>query len=136
MAAERIMGLGFERLWINVRERIFSYTDETLAARAYGELLAENSRLSLQGWDEVPIPDFDHRANEAQIGCFEGVINGIHHHYACYYTARYGTIVIEVGGNIFDRRWLTKEQFRDVLIAADRKAGAALEGTPEDASDP
>jgi hypothetical protein len=41
-----------------------------------------------------------------------------------------------VNGNIFDRRWLTKEQFRDVLIAADRKAIAALEGTPEDASDP
>jgi hypothetical protein len=41
MAAERIMGLGFERLWINVRERIFSYSDKVLAARAYSELLSK-----------------------------------------------------------------------------------------------
>jgi hypothetical protein len=44
--------------------------------------------------------------------------------------------VITVNGKAFDRRWLTKEQFRDVLIAADRKAVAALKGTPEQPSDP
>jgi hypothetical protein len=136
MAAERIMRLGFERPWINVLERVYSYTDEVLAAHAYDEQRAKYEQLSLHGWEEVPISEFAHQANEAHIACLESVINGLHHYHLCSYIARYETIVIDVGGNIFDRRWLTKEQFRDVLIIADRKAVATLEGTPEDASDP
>jgi hypothetical protein len=136
MAAERIMGLGFERPWINVYERVFSYGDEMLAISAYNELLSKYEQLSLQGWNNVPILEFAHQANEAHIACDEGMINGLYHHFACVYIARYGPIVITVNGKAFDRRWLTKEQFRDMLIAADRKAIAALEGTLEDTSDP
>jgi hypothetical protein len=131
IAALRRIGLGYERTWINVTEYVYSYTDATLANRAYDELLAKLERVPLRGWDEVPVPSFRHQASETHIVCDEGRINGVHH-FSCVYVARYGSLVIDVGGNIFDRRWLTKEQFRDLLIAADEKAVAALEGGPED----
>ena len=131
MAAERHILLDYEHPWINVSEYVYSYTDEGLAAQAYQELLEKYEPFPLQGWDEVPLSDFAPQATDAHVVCSEGHINGVHH-FTCVYIARYGSIVIDVGSNIFDRRWLTKEQFRDLLIAADEKAVAALEGGTED----
>jgi hypothetical protein len=50
----------------------------------------------------------------------------LHSNLWCAYIGRYGPIVIEVNGTIFERRWPRKEQYRDVLIAADYRAIAAI----------
>lgn len=113
----------FDRPWINIREEVYVYKDEEAARRGYENQLCEYARFELQGWDDVPpfSPSFLLHADIIHPSCAELYLNG-QHVFACDVVGRYGRVVTVVGGNIFDKRWLTVDQFRQVLITVDQKA--------------
>jgi len=111
----------FDRPWINIREEAYVYQSEEAAQQGYENQLSEYVRFELQGWNAVPAFSFSPHADEIHSSCAEAYING-QHIFSCAVVGRYERIVIVVGGNIFDKRWLTVDQFRQVLITADRKA--------------
>ena len=111
----------FDRPWINIREEAYVYQSEEAAQQGYENQLSEYVRFELQGWNAVPAFSFSPHADEIHSSCAEAYING-QHIFSCAVVGRYERIVIVVGGNIFDKRWLTVDQFRQVLITTDRKA--------------
>lgn len=110
-----------DRPWINVRVCAYIYQTEEIAQKGYKAQISQYARFELQGWEVMPEITFFHHADEMHPSCTEGYFDG-QHHFACDVVGRYGRVVIEVGGNIYDKRWLTAEQFREVLIKADQKA--------------
>jgi len=110
-----------DRPWINISEGVYVYQTETAAMQGYETLLSEYASFKLQGWEAMPQITFLHHADEMHPSCAEGYFDG-QHHFACEIVGRYGRVVIAVGGNIYDKRWLTAEQFREVLTRADQKA--------------
>ncbi|MCD4738907.1 MAG: hypothetical protein K8R89_06575 [Anaerolineae bacterium] len=111
----------FDRPWINIREEVYVYQSEEATQQGYENQLSEYARFELQGWNAVPAFSFSPRADEIHASCTEGYING-QHHFPCAVVGQYGRVVMVVGGNIFDKRWLRADQFRQVLITADQKA--------------
>lgn len=118
-------GISFEhfrnRPWINIRGDVYVYRDDNAAKQGYRTQRERFSRFELQGWEILPQLEFAYHADEIQLSCTEGYIDQ-EHHFVCETVGRYGRVVIRVGGNIFDDRWLTAEQFRQVLVTADQKA--------------
>lgn len=118
-------GVGFrlnrDRPWINIRTDVYVYQTEDTAKQGYQIQCDRFTRYELQGWEAMSAIAFLHHADEIRSFCTEGYING-EHHFACEVVGRYGRVVTIVGGNIYDKRWLTAEQFREVLIKADQKA--------------
>ncbi len=110
-----------DRPWVNVSEGVYIYQTEAAAKQGYTALLNEYAGFKLQEWEAIPQIVFSDHADEMRPCCAEGYFDG-QHHFACEIVGRYGRIVIAVGGNIYDKRWLTAEQFREVLIRADQKA--------------
>lgn len=110
-----------DRPWINIRAEVYVYQDENVARQGYQTQCERFARYELQEWGVMPEIAFLHHADEMHLSCTEGYING-EHHFACEVVGRYGRVVTIVGGNIYDKRWLTAEQFRQVLTRADQKA--------------
>jgi hypothetical protein len=111
----------YSQPWINIGEKVYVYQTTAIAKQGYEAQLNDYARFELQGWEVMPELTFSHHADEMHLSCSEGYINK-QHHYVCSVVGRYGRVVIDVGGNIYDERWLTAKQFREVLIKADRKA--------------
>lgn len=111
----------YNQPWINIGEKVYVYQTQIAAKQGYEAQLNEYARFELQGWEVMPELTFSHHADEMHLSCSEGYIDR-QHHYLCSVVGRYGRVVIDVGGNVYDERWLTVEQFRGVLIKADQKA--------------
>jgi hypothetical protein len=109
------------RPWVNISADVHVYHNEDAAKRGYQRQLDKYAHFGLQGWDAMPQIAFSHHADEMHPSCVENNINRTHN-FACEVVGRYGRVVIVVGGNIYDKRWLTAEQFRQVLMTADQKA--------------
>lgn len=116
------------RTWVNVLEDVFVLPDVSRAEQYYEIQLEEYGKLDFQGWESMPELQFPHSADDSHIACHEAYVNG-YHHFGCYVIMRYERVVIVVGGHIFDRRWLTAEQFRYVLIEADARVLEYLNST-------
>jgi hypothetical protein len=112
--------------WIHIGEILLVYPDKNTAQRGYLEQ-RDNYILpsAADSWQEKAELQITHHADEMKIVCEESYLNE-YHHYGCLAIGRYGRLVIIVLGNIFDDRWLTMEEFRSVLEAADRRAAATL----------
>jgi len=114
---------------VHLSETVLVYPDEAAAQQGYRSQLDTYFPPGSKGWQEIPMLQFPHHAEEAKTAClelyFREVSGEVYHHYACTYIARYRRVVIIVLGNVFDDQWLTMPEFREVLIAADRKAARA-----------
>ncbi len=111
--------------WVNIGEVVRVYPDEPAAEEGWLEQRDKYFPPGAEGWEERPELSFAYRADEVRVACLEAYVNG-YHHYACRAVARYGRVVIVVLGNVFDDRWLTMNEFREVLEAADRRAAEAV----------
>ncbi|HHS96769.1 MAG TPA: hypothetical protein ENK08_02550 [Chloroflexi bacterium] len=109
--------------WINIGEVVLVYPDEEQAREGWAK--QREKYFPSEAWEEIPELVFPYRADEMEVRRLEGYVNGFHHH-ACGAVGRYGRVVIVVLGNVFDDRWLTMEEFREVLEAADRRAAEAV----------
>jgi hypothetical protein len=114
-------------LHVMIGENLTLYANEEEAHEGYVLKLGEGSPSLATDWQEnPPALQFVHHADELESRCIEGSVDG-HHHYACRMLCRYGRLVIGVLGNVYEDQWLTMEEFRQVLIAADERATAAME---------
>lgn len=114
--------------WVNVSEKVLVYGGQNTANEGYQQQRDKYFPPGVTEWEEIEELVFPHHADEMKVACLEGYVNGMHH-YACRAVARYERVVIIVQGNVFDERWLTMEDFRSVLEAADRRATIALRGS-------
>ena len=114
------------RTWVNIFEYVFVFPTSELAVKHYNAEVLDLSKLNFQGWDSMPMLQYPHHADDSHIACHEASVNG-YHHYGCYVIVRYKRAVGIIGGHIFDTQWVTAEQFRQVLIAADAKFLERLE---------
>lgn len=126
LGASRWFAESGNRTWVNVFQDVFVFPHSVQAERYYDEQVEEYGTLEFQGWDSMPTLRFAHHADATHLACHESYVNN-HHHFGCYVVGRYGRIVTVVGGHIFDRKWLTAEQFRQVLIEVDSKLVEQLE---------
>ena len=115
-------------IWVNVSEKVLVYGAQNAASEGFRQQRDKYFRPGVTDWVEIEELVFPHHADEMKAACLEGYVNGMHH-YACVFVARYGRVVIIVQGNVFDERWLTMEDFRSVLEAADRRATIASGGS-------
>ncbi|MGB9873205.1 MAG: hypothetical protein ACPLYD_16305 [Anaerolineae bacterium] len=117
-------------LVVSLSETVLVYPDIIAAREGYQTQIDIYFPAGSKRWRDMPELQFSHHAEEAKTAClelyFREVSGDVYHHYACTYIARYGRVVIVVLGNVFDDQWLTMSEFRDVLIAADRKAARAV----------
>lgn len=115
---------------VHLSETVLVYPDVAAAQQGYKNQVETYFPPGSKRWQEMPRLQFPHHAEEAKTACqdlyFREASGEIYHHYACTYVARYRRVVIVVLGNVFDDRWLTMPEFREVLIAADRKAARAV----------
>lgn len=114
-----------ELTWVNISETVLVYGDEEAAGGGYQEQRDKFFPPQAKRWEENEALAFSHHADEIKVACLEGYLNG-RHHYACRAVAQYGRVVIVVLGNVFEDQWLTMNEFRGVLEAADRRAVTAV----------
>lgn len=109
---------------VHLSEEVLVHPDVAAAQQKYKSEL--DTYLE---WQQMPMLQFPQYAEEAHTAClelyFQEISGEVYHHYACTYIARYKRVVIVVQGHVFDDRWLTMSEFREVLIAADRRAAIA-----------
>jgi len=112
-----------DKTWVNVGQEIILYPDLEAAASAYEKRLADYT----ESWCTPSNLDFTSHADQVQVLCFTGAtINGVHHH-SCDAVGLYGDMLVILGANVFEDRWLTRQDFRAVLEAMDRRIVATAE---------
>jgi hypothetical protein len=112
-----------DKTWVNVGQEIVLYPDPETAASAYEKRLADYT----ESWSTPSSLDFDSHADQVQVLCFKGAtIDGVYHQ-SCDAVGLYGDLLVILGANVFEDRWLTMEDFRAVLEAMDRQIVATAE---------
>ena len=115
--------------WVNVVQQVYLYPDKGSASAAYQTWVAKEfpAMREKDGWQPAPHLEYPNHADQITIGCLPVIINGASVD-SCRVVAQYQNMII-IYGNLTPDRWLTNEDFRNVLLAMDRHAGEAL--TPQ-----
>ena len=120
-------GPGSTPIFVRAGQSIALYASEAESDAAYQATAKEMIPTGYE--DQWPRPaelDFTMQADAIIIGCSAGIFNGIPAH-TCRVAARYGDLVMTLGGQIFEDRWLTMAQFRNLLERVDAKMAAIRE---------
>lgn len=113
-----------DQTWVNVSQEIALYSDAETAASSYDEWVTTYT----DRWFTPPELEVVSQADQMHIACFPGRINGLPH-YTCEATELYDKVVIVLGGNVFEDRWLTMEDFRTLIEKMDQRVALAVEDT-------
>jgi hypothetical protein len=116
--------------WVNVVQQIYLYPDKGSASAAYQTWVAKEfpAMGEKDSWQPAPHLEYPNRADQTTIGCLPVSVNGAPVD-SCSVVAQYQNGIIIIYGNLTPNRWLTSEDFRNVLMAMDRRASEAL--TPQ-----
>jgi hypothetical protein len=120
-------GPGSTPIFVRAGQSIALYASEAESDTAYQATAKEMIPAGYE--DQWPRPaelDFTTQADAIIIGCSAGIFNGIPAH-TCRVAARYGDLVMTLRGQIFEDRWLTMAQFRNLLERVDAKMAAIRE---------
>lgn len=109
--------------WVNIGQTIAIYPDEDQAKSAYPDWV--NEIFVSNAWQPATDLEVSGHADEQLARCIPATVNGIST-LSCGQLTRYKNIVIRVLGNTFEKQWLTKNDFRTVLIAIDTRITDAL----------
>jgi hypothetical protein len=112
-----------DKSWVNVGQDLILYPDQQAATNAYDKRITEYT----EAWIIPSELEIVSRADRMHVTCLPGYINGMHYQ-VCEAIGLYGDMLSILGGNVFDNRWLTMEDFQAVLEAMDRRIVAAMEG--------
>jgi hypothetical protein len=116
--------------WVNVVQQIYLYPDKGSASAAYQTWVSKEfpAMGEKDSWQPAPHLEYPSRADQTTIGCLPVSINGAPVD-SCSVVAQYQNGIVIIYGNLTPKRWLTSEDFRNVLMAMDRRASEAL--TPQ-----
>jgi len=115
-----------DKSWVNVSQELIIYPSSQAASNAYDKWLAEYT----EAWIVPSELKIAGHAERMHVTCLPGYINGIPYN-VCEAVSLYDNALSILGGNVFDNRWLTMEDFEAVLEAMDRRIAAAQEGRQE-----
>lgn len=126
----RIVGFHGSRepdlMWVLVGQEAYSYSSAESAAEAYPAWVKKYlPMLGQGGWQQVSDWDFPNQATQKIIACLPAKING-NQVTSCRVVAQYQNLIVIVYGNLTKDRWLTVEDFRNLLTAMDRRIVEAL----------
>lgn len=109
----------------NVSQDIYIYTDGDASASAFEGVLDEAIPPAYADkWVWPEELEFENHADEIVIGCLPGVANDISFR-SCSFVARYDDMIVRVYGQVFEDRWMTMSQFRQLLERVDERMEAA-----------
>jgi hypothetical protein len=116
--------------WVNVVQQVYLYPDKGSASATYPARVAKEfpEMGEKDSWQPAPHLEFPNHADRMTLACLPVSINGAPVD-SCRVVAQYQNMIIIVYGNLTPNRWLTSEDFRNVLMAMDRRASEAL--TPQ-----
>jgi hypothetical protein len=129
-------GPGSTPIFVRAGQSIALYASETESDAAYQKAAKEMIPAGYEDqWPRPPELDFTTQADAIIIGCSAGVFNGIPAR-TCRAAARYGNLVTTIRGQIFEDRWLSVLQFRNLLERVDAKMVAIREPQGSDTPTP
>ena len=111
-----------DKTWVKVRQELILYPRPEAAISAYESQVARYT----ENWVILPELEFDNQADQMHVICLPGYVNGMYHD-ACEAVGIYGDLIVILQGNIFEDRRLTRQDFRAVLEAMDRRIVATAE---------
>lgn len=128
-------GVGFhganpdKHSFVLVTQRLEIYPDDSASRAAFQTRVDEAIPPDYADvWGQPPELNFQGGADEIKIACMAVQINGISTR-SCRVTARYGELVTSLWGNVFEDRWLTMAQFRQLVERLDQHMQAARAST-------
>ncbi len=114
-------GAGPGKPYVNVGQRMLIYPNELEGEKAYQSLVEQAFPIAYADrWQAPTALEFSERADQIRFACQSGLINGQPFE-GCVVIARYGDMVMDLSGNVFEDRWLTMDQFRRVVERVDAK---------------
>jgi hypothetical protein len=78
-------------------------------------------------WKEFSALEFSSHADEITTACMPDSANS-QPFWGCAAIARYQNLIVVIQGNLYEDKWLTFEDYRAVLEAADRRIALVLSG--------
>jgi hypothetical protein len=113
-------------MWVLVVQEAYDYSSAESAAKAYPTWIKKYlPMLGEGGWQEVSDWDVPNHATREIIACLPANING-NQVTSCRVVAQYQSLIVLVSGNLTKDRWLTVEDFRNMLTAMDQRIVKAL----------
>jgi len=103
-----------------VNQEIMIYADEEASESAFESIVDEAippAHADRWVWPEEL--EFENHADEIVIGCLPGSMM------TCSFVARYDDMIVRVYGQVFEDRWMTMPQFRQLLERVDERMEAA-----------
>ena len=123
-------GAGTDKPYVNVGQRILIYPNELESETAYQSLVEQAFPIAyVDKWQTPSVLEFSAHADQLRVACQSGLIDGRPFE-GCVVIARYGDMVMDLSGNVFEDRWLTMDQFRRVLERVDAKMYRASQMQP------